>query len=109
MHSPVFYGKQGPGNDWLAINFKVLAQRKPTLLFLLFGLFLLRLAQRAESRLLFHEPPRSSSGNAPLEDHASQHSFPELPGVSMGNMANPAPDTLVYGRQWHRTPCIFLL
>jgi hypothetical protein len=34
--------------------------RNPTLLFQLLGLFLLRLAQRALFRLLFHDPPRST-------------------------------------------------
>jgi hypothetical protein len=34
--------------------------RKPTLLFRLFGLFLLRMAQRALSGLLFQAPPRKT-------------------------------------------------
>ena len=38
---------------------QVFAQRNPTLLFLLPGVFLLRLAQRRLLRLLFHEPPRT--------------------------------------------------
>ena len=35
-------------------------KRNPMLLFELFGLFLLRYAQRALSRLLFHDPPRKT-------------------------------------------------
>ena len=35
-------------------------QRKPLLLFVLDGLFLLRLAQRMLFTLLFHEPPRTT-------------------------------------------------
>jgi len=35
--------------------------RNPRLLFLLFGVFLLRLATRASSILLFHEPPRHAT------------------------------------------------
>lgn len=38
---------------------RVFAQRKPTLLFLLSGAFLLRLAQRRLLRLFCHEPPRT--------------------------------------------------
>ena len=34
--------------------------RKPMLLFRLFGLFLLRLAERAPPRLRYHDPPRST-------------------------------------------------
>jgi hypothetical protein len=41
------------------------AQRSPMLLFLLSGLFLLRLAERTLFRLLFHEPPRSPSSLSP--------------------------------------------
>jgi hypothetical protein len=48
-----------------AFRVQVLAQRNPALLFRLFGLFLLRLAQRALFRLLFHEPPRSIWDAAP--------------------------------------------
>ena len=38
----------------------LLATRKPLLLFLLPGLFLLRLAPRRFVSLLFHEPPRTT-------------------------------------------------
>ena len=43
-------------------------QRKPLLLFLLFGLFLLRFAARRFLLLLFQEPPRSTrvSSGAPI-------------------------------------------
>jgi phosphoribosyl-dephospho-CoA transferase len=45
--------------------------RKPTLLFRLFGWLLFRLAQRALSRLLFQQPPRKarvcSQGAPPAE------------------------------------------
>jgi|GEM_PF-3459416 len=40
---------------------EALATRKPTLLFLLFRLFLLRLAERQLLSLLFHEPPRNTA------------------------------------------------
>ena len=37
--------------------------RKPLLSFRLFGLFLLRIAARALSSVLFHEPPRTTRAN----------------------------------------------
>jgi hypothetical protein len=40
-------------------------QRKPTLLFVLDGSFLLRLAVRTLFSLLFHEPPRSTPPGFP--------------------------------------------
>jgi len=41
------------------------AQRKPTLLFLLSGSFLLRLAERTLFSLLFHAPPRRTRSGVP--------------------------------------------
>lgn len=77
----------------------VLAQRNPMLLFLLFGLFLLREAQRALLRLLFHEPPRTFSSSAPLKDHLAQQPPAQTPGVGMASMADPALYALLHMRQ----------
>ena len=48
---------------WLMCR-AVLAKRNPILLFLLFRLFLLRLAERQLLSLLFHEPPRNTAVGA---------------------------------------------
>ena len=48
-----------PRHCWPADRKPWETNRNPNLLFELFGLFLLRLATRALSRLLFHEPPRT--------------------------------------------------
>ena len=47
------------GHSWLAGKMWDATTRKPMFLLLLFGLFLLRYAQRAFLLLLFHEPPRT--------------------------------------------------
>jgi hypothetical protein len=41
------------------------AQRKPMLLLMFVGLFLLRLAERALLSLLFHAPPRNTPTGIP--------------------------------------------
>jgi len=45
---------------WPGEKYVETTTRKPLFLFLLFGLFLLRRAQRAFLRLLLYEPPRST-------------------------------------------------
>ncbi|MFW6374277.1 MAG: hypothetical protein ACOC3W_11320 [Thermodesulfobacteriota bacterium] len=77
------------------LNIQVLAARKPRLLFRSFGLFLLRLDRATLSRSLFQEPPRSIFGTVPLKGHPSQDSFPQMPGVGMGGMADPTLDSLL--------------
>jgi hypothetical protein len=64
MRSPVLLEGQSPGT---MKDIEVLAQRNPLFLFLFSGSFLLRFAQRAFSWLLFHEPPRWTSGPIPSE------------------------------------------
>lgn len=54
------------------------AQRKPMLLFLLSGLFLLRLTERTLFSLLFHEPPRMPPGTPKLMHIWFVHNFNEL-------------------------------
>ena len=52
-----------PGHPWCncpALAWVVLARRNPWLLFRLSGVFLLRLAERRLSGLLFQDPPRST-------------------------------------------------
>ena len=49
--------------------------RKPTLLFRLFGLFLLRMAERALAWLLFQDPPRSTRRS----ESSSSAQRPSLP------------------------------
>ena len=66
------------------------------LLFLFLGLFLLRFVHRAFSRLLFQEPPRSTSGRTPLKDRFAEYPFPQPICLSVSRVRYPTLNTLVH-------------
>ena len=70
-----------------------LARRKPLLLSLLCGLFLLRAAPRTLCGSLFHEPPRSTHGPPfgpfPSKVYRHEDTFAQSQGVGMAGVANP--------------------
>ncbi len=64
---------------------KVLATRKPALLFWLSGWLLLRFDERTLAALLLNDPPRNTRllGLRPLESQFTKYSTPKLVGVRL--------------------------
>jgi hypothetical protein len=84
------------------------ARRKLMLLFRLSALFLLRLAERRFSGLLFQEPPRAGrlAARSPAKDDTREDAGAQTQGVGVQGVADPALERGLDSVQVDQSRCV---